>query len=153
MNKYQPHILVLPEDDANRELANGFDVETGGLGQFKVLRPAGGWRNVLELFKSVHIAELNRHAERLMVLLVDFDGSPSRLAQVKDVIPSPLNDRVFVLGVWTEPEDLHQGLRETGALLAKDCRDGTSRTWSHELLKHNSAEVDRLRQLVRPILF
>jgi hypothetical protein len=24
VNKYQPHILVLPEDDANRQLANGF---------------------------------------------------------------------------------------------------------------------------------
>ncbi len=23
-NKYQPHLLILPEDDANRELANGF---------------------------------------------------------------------------------------------------------------------------------
>ena len=24
VNKYQPHVLVLPEDDANRQLANGF---------------------------------------------------------------------------------------------------------------------------------
>jgi len=23
-NQYQPHILVLPEDDANRQIANGF---------------------------------------------------------------------------------------------------------------------------------
>lgn len=24
VNKYKPHVLVLPEDDANRQLANGF---------------------------------------------------------------------------------------------------------------------------------
>ena len=24
VNKYLPHVLVLPEDDANRQLANGF---------------------------------------------------------------------------------------------------------------------------------
>lgn len=24
MNKYRPHVLVLPEDDANRQIANGF---------------------------------------------------------------------------------------------------------------------------------
>jgi hypothetical protein len=23
-NKYKPHVVVLPEDDANRQLANGF---------------------------------------------------------------------------------------------------------------------------------
>ncbi len=153
MNKYQPHVLVLPEDDANRELANGFDVETGGLAQFKVLRPAGGWQKALELFKSAHVAEMERCADRHMVLLVDFDGVAGRYGQVKEVIPSHLKDRVFVLGVWTEPEDLHQGLRETGALLAEDCRDGTSKTWGHELLRHNAAEVERLRQFVHPILF
>jgi len=24
INKYEPHLLVLPEDDANRKIANGF---------------------------------------------------------------------------------------------------------------------------------
>jgi len=153
MNKYQPHVLVLPEDDANRQIANGFDLEIGGPGQLKVLRPAGGWHKVLELFSSVHIAEMERYANRTMVLLVDFDESASRLGQVKEVIPSHLNDRVFLLGVWTEPEELPQGLRETGELLAKDCRDGTSKAWGHELLKHNAVEVDRLRKVVNPILF
>jgi hypothetical protein len=27
VNKYQPHVLLLPEDDANTELANGFVLE------------------------------------------------------------------------------------------------------------------------------
>jgi hypothetical protein len=27
INKYKPHILVLPEDDANRQIANGFILE------------------------------------------------------------------------------------------------------------------------------
>jgi hypothetical protein len=153
MNKYAPHVLVLPEDDANRQIANGFGLEIGGLRQFQILGPAGGWHKVLELFRSVHIAEMERCASRTMVLLVDFDESSGRLGQLKEVIPSHLSDRVFVLGVWTEPEDLPQGLKETGESLATDCREGTSTTWDHELLKHNAAEVDRLRQIVRPFLF
>ncbi len=153
MNKYQPHVLVLPEDDANRQIANGFDFEIGGPTQFKVLRPAGGSRKVLDLFRSVHIAEMERYANRTMVLLVDFDESAGRLGRVKDMIPSHLDERVFVLGVWTEPEKLPQGLKETGELLAEDCRSGTSNTWDHDLLKHNAVAVDRLRKIVGPILF
>jgi len=65
-------------------------------------------------------------------------------------------DRVFILGAWTEPEDLKAdlGSYETiGLAMAKDCREETNRIWRHDLLRHNTSEIDRLRRLVRPILF
>lgn len=39
-----PHVLVLPEDDANRQLANGFLLDGFLSGrQMLVLEVAGGW--------------------------------------------------------------------------------------------------------------
>jgi hypothetical protein len=91
-----------------------------------------------------------------MVLLIDLDGRQGRLDQAKESIPDTLKDRVFVLGVWTEPEALKANLgsyEKIGLAMAEDCREDTTATWGHELLRHNSGEMERLRQKVRPILF
>jgi hypothetical protein len=37
--------------------------------------------------------------------------------------------------------------------MAQDCREETDKIWGHALLKHNAAELARLREQVRPILF
>ena len=62
VNKYQPHVLVLPEDDANRQLANGFHLQVAWTRQrqMQVLPVAGGWNEVLNLFKSEHVLEMDR---------------------------------------------------------------------------------------------
>ena len=67
-----------------------------------------------------------------------------------------MNDRVFILGVLSEPEALRQdlgSLETIGMNLAKDCREETDTTWSHHLLQHNAIELARLRQSVGEILF
>lgn len=157
-NDHLPHVLVLPEDDADRELANGFllGIDERSLRQIQVLRPARGWAKVLSLFESEHVKEMDHRPNRYMVLLLDFDGDEKRLSKAKAVIPDHLSDRVFVLGVWSEPEDLKPdlGTPETvGSKLADDCREETDAIWQHTLLRHNAGELDRLRQHVRPILF
>lgn len=161
VNKYLPYLFVLPEDDANRQLATGFHLNVDKIRQMQVLEVAGGWNEVLNLFTSVHITEMERDENRFMVLLIDFDDKPNRLDTVKNVIPNHLSERVFVLGALNNPETLRQALRQAdldsyeniGSALAVDCRDETDTTWGHALLRHNSAEVDRLRAHIRPILF
>lgn len=67
-----------------------------------------------------------------------------------------MNDRVFILGVLSEPEALRQdlgSLETIGMNLAKDCREETDTTWSHHLLQHNANELARLRQSLGEILF
>lgn len=44
MNRFKPHLLVLPEDDANRQIAVGFLLEPAlRLRSIQILPPARGW--------------------------------------------------------------------------------------------------------------
>jgi hypothetical protein len=90
VNKYKPHVLVLPEDDANRQLANGFDLNLSSR-QYGVEHEAGGWYRVCECFVSDHINPMRRNPERYMVLLIDFDDDLTRLDTVKSKIPADLS--------------------------------------------------------------
>ena len=158
VNKFQSHVFVLPEDDANRQIANGFILDPSLLNrQIQVLRAAGGWSRAVERFKSQCIDGMDRNFFTSVVLLIDFDGHEARLHQVKSEIPERLAERVFVLGALTKPEVLRQaGLgsyEEIGLAMAKGCREGTDTIWSHDLLRHNAPELQRLLQHVRPVLF
>ncbi|MGA2594459.1 MAG: hypothetical protein ABSH32_31560 [Bryobacteraceae bacterium] len=154
VNRNRPHAFVLPEDDANLQLATGFVLECPTR-QIQRLPVAGGWREVLTRFKSDHLAGMDKYPDRLMVLLIDFDRQDGRLGEAKAVIPEHLRERVFVLGAWDEPEDLTDdlGSYETiGRAMAEDCRNNTTITWGHDLLRHNADELARLCERIRPIL-
>lgn len=159
VNKNRPHVLVLPEDDANRQLATGFhlEIDLTRQRQMQVLPAASGWNDVLNRFTSEHVVNMARYPNRHMVLLIDFDGREDRLDSAMAALPQDISERVFVLGVWSEPEALRKsnlGSYETiGLALARDCREETDKTWAHPLLRHNAGELDRLRKRVRPILF
>ena len=74
-----------------------------------------------------------------------------------EFVPEHLRDRVFILGVWTEPEDLRTKLgrpyEKIGEDLAAACHENADGDWGHGLLQHNASELARLRERVRPILF
>jgi hypothetical protein len=66
INKYQPHIFVLPEDDANRQMAVGFILYPGvNSSAIQVLPPAKGWAKVVDQFKTDHISELHKYSQRI----------------------------------------------------------------------------------------
>jgi hypothetical protein len=158
VNRFQPHVLVLPEDDANSQLANGFWLFPSLLSRrMQVLPSAGGWHNVMESFVADHADQMRENTNRSIVLLIDFDEQEARLTEVKAKIPEELAERVFVIGVLSEPEALRRDLRRSyetiGSEMAKDCRDETNEVWGHALLRHNATELERLREHVRPILF
>jgi hypothetical protein len=159
VNKDLPHVLVLPEDDANSQMATGFQLQLdpARMRQMQVLPVAGGWIKALDHFNFDLIAGMDRYQDRFMVLLIDFDGREERLQDVMARIPEQLKEPVFVLGTLSEPEDLRRaGLgsyEKIGSALAQDCRDQTDTIWGHDLLRHNANELVRLNEHLRPILF
>jgi len=157
-NKYQPHIHVLAEDDANRQMANGFLLGPNLNNRaVKVLPLPGGWKKTVEEFTKEYAPEMRQLRHRMMVLLIDFDDNENRLSYVESHIPDDLKARVFVLGVLSEPENLRTDIKKTfeeiGEALAKDCSDNTNELWGHTLLKHNKGELDRMASSVKPFLF
>jgi hypothetical protein len=157
INKYTPHLLVLPEDDANRQLATGFVLGVQHERRIQVLVEAGGWSVVLERFQSEHISAMRKYHDRHMVLLLDFDERDNRPDQIRARIPDDLKERVFILGVQSEPEALKLAglgsLEDIGSRLATECREGKRKIWAHDLLKINVTELDRLQQIICGFLF
>jgi hypothetical protein len=85
--------MVLPEDDANSQLANGFVGEVEPLRQrrIQILNPAGGWMNVLQQFVNTQAPSMRRFPHRTMILVLDFDNQlEARRAKAKELIPEDL---------------------------------------------------------------
>lgn len=158
-NKYKPHVLLLPEDDADRQIANGFLVHAAvAQRSIRVLPPAGGWTVVRDSFPREHNAHMIRLPHRVMVLLIDFDGKGApRLEDVLSKVDPRIVDRVFALGAQGTPEQLRSNLgrdyESIGKELAEECVRGTNSLWTHPLLAHNSPERSRMLARVRPLLF
>jgi hypothetical protein len=125
-----------------------------------VLQVAGGWSSVLEKFKIEYIPHLKTYDDSHIVLLIDFDEEyESRSSNFAQEIPPEFRDRVFVIGVLDEPQDLTRALNfkktfeEIGDSLANDCHGNTTTMWHHPHLKHNETERVRLMKVVKSILF
>jgi len=126
VNKFEPHLLVLPEDDANRQLVNGFITSPNlNIRAIQVLPVAGGWEIAVRNFLNEEVQKLRTYNQRRFLLLIDFDGDSERRNEVSNQIPEDISERVFVLGVLTEPERLRVMLgmnyEKIGASLADEC--------------------------------
>ena len=160
VNRNRPHVLVIPEDEANSRIVNGFhlDLDPTAERQLQVLPEAGGWTHVLEVFESTYVPYLDRCAIGHLVLLIDFDKREDRLVSATARIPQRLRDRVFILGCRNEPKNLKGTrlgciLEDVGMRLAEDCRNETDIMWGCAELRHNAPELARMREVIRPILF
>ncbi len=158
VNKYKPHILVLPEDDANRQIANGF-VNNHNINELaiQILPNAGGWEKTVDQFTNNYVHRMRKFPDRMMVVLIDLDKGKSRLTDVQEDIPDDLKERVFVIGTRYKPEILKSFTRmsfeKIGETLAQDCANNTNNLWRHEELKHNETELERMRSQVKSFLF
>jgi hypothetical protein len=159
MNRYAPHVYVIPEDDCDRQLANGFILHDQVKAQrIQVMQPAGGWHEVLKKFEIEYIKRLLEDPLGHVVMLIDFDDAYAvRRQRFEEAIPDGLKDRVFVIGVSHNPEELRRALgksfEEIGKSLAHDCFGDTTILWHHDQLRHNDPDRQRLMAVVKPFLF
>jgi hypothetical protein len=156
VNKYKDHLLIVPEDDANKDLAVGFQKIVRQASAIHIESVAGGWSSVQERLKNL-VPSMQRFSCRRVLALVDYDEQEKRRDDVLRDVPQGLLNRVYVLGVWSEPELLQRALdhrsREViGEDLARECLGGTLALWQHPLLVHNTRELSRLRADVLPFL-
>jgi hypothetical protein len=157
VNRFKPHLYVIPEDDRDRQIANGFVQYSRVSAQAQVVEPAGGWARVLDTFKREYVPLLSGNRMAHVVLLIDFDGEyPERFKSFQDQIPLGMRDRVFVVGPRQTPEALKQvlsmGYEAVGRALAQECDSGAAQVWGHPDLEHNHAERLRLVEVVKPFL-
>lgn len=150
-NRHMPHIMILPEDDANASIATGFllEVPAANLRKIQILNEAGGWSAVIDRFCKNEAPAMRKFDQRAMILLLDFDNDPNRSAKIRQRIPPDLIDRVFLLGVHSEPEalkrDLGQNFEQLGSSMARDCQSDQPGIWQHPLLEHNLGEIARIK--------
>jgi hypothetical protein len=172
-NRQEPHLLMLWEDEKNRQFLNGFDkhpqLDGRRLNYGKIY---GGTWKVLEQFKKMEIKGLREYPKRHLLMVIDFDDElaatkglpPEKAERAKDrrkefeaAIPADLKERVFVIGCLWKPEKLTAALGKSpetiGRELADDCVAGTNNVWGHAMLQHNDEELARLRAKVNPFLF
>ena len=159
VNRERSHLIVLPEDDANRQIANGFLNHVGIVGRsIQLLKPAGGWTAVKDQFTRNHEKYLRTYEHAVCILIVDFDGEGiDRLQSVRSAIAKDIAPRVFILGAQTEPEGLKATLNSSFEKIcsqfAEDCVRDTQIAWRDEHLVHNAEELIRLRAVVKDFLF
>jgi hypothetical protein len=159
MNKFHPHVYVIPEDRADAQLANGFvNHHAVRSARMQVMPEAGGWRNVLKEFRDEYVGTLRAYPQAHVVMLIDFDGHfDQRRREFDEAIPVDLKMRVFVLGPKHTPQVLKGAIKEDfesiGRALANDCDANSTLLWGHEQLVHNDPDRLRLTQIVRPFLF
>ncbi|MCC7493641.1 MAG: hypothetical protein IT204_14900 [Fimbriimonadaceae bacterium] len=154
MNKYEAHLVVIPEDGKDADLVRGFLMAPGVHAERVDLRaPAGGWLKAVSLAHQAWLQSMRRHPERRLLLVIDCDGNPGRLAEVTEGIPDELRDRVFVMGPLDSPEILcretSQRTEGIGGSLAEACVANQPGLWQHPQLQHNAAELQRLADSVR----
>jgi hypothetical protein len=170
----KPHLIVLAEDDANRQLARAFLLEIRERmpdpRQIEVLQkrtrkpPKDGWKKTVdEKFFEDQVPVMRQYPHQRVLLLIDFDEKTDdhnrreyTSRQLSERKLEKLRDRVFILGVWSEPEQLKQNLGQSfekiGKSLAQACMNDDNELWQHELLEHNLAEIKRMKPSVNPLL-
>ena len=157
-NKFLDHFYILPEDGKNRQLANGYLLCLSSpldARQWQVLRAGNGWQRSVEWAQTELEPRLRQNPRAHLILLVDFDSNNTRRDWIMKRFSADLHDRIFVLGVWTEPEEL-QGLgglphpcEKIGTELGKEClHHANTHHWQNELLRHNQPELERFRQIM-----
>lgn len=164
INNFTPHLLVLSEDNAYRQIATGFISHFAVIHHnVRINKIAKGGLKVLKLFSRSYISGMRTYRHRHILLLFDCDESIENYnIKVQQVIPEDIKDRVFFLSSFNEVENIKDNLGRgkighSGKKLAESCYNATFNThgdaWQCPQLKHNQSELERLAHSVRPFLF
>lgn len=155
-DKYKNHIIIIIEDDKNRQIVNGFTQNLNIVNSRQIeTYVAGGWPNVKKMFIEVYEKRMTTTPYMYLVLVADFDNKEDRYDAIFRVVPDALKDRVMLVGARGEPEDItwSSKLETLGRELAEACFRNEEGRWGSEHLCHNLPERERVGNKMRSILF
>ena len=155
VNKFQPHLVVIMEDEPYRELINAVVNKTTHIDNRKIdIRPpSGGWTKVFAALDE-YDKRLTNQKHQHMLLLMDFDYDfTNRIDNFyRKIKNKPYESRVFLLGIDNkEFENLkqHLGLTNTEAIgtkLVENFPQSTPQIWNNQHLACNLPEIKRMRK-------
>lgn len=156
-NNYRPCVYVVPEDDANRQIVDGFCLDYRITGQIQVLPNAGGWSKVIKTIETEYFSILRKYPNVHVLGLIDCDNEPGRIQRLNKEFPTDVRDRIFLLGTLPNPEafksELHLTFEGLGEMLAEDCASGNEEIWKHKHLEHIQDEIARAKEKLRSVLW
>ena len=149
-NKFKWHIVVVPEDQATRQLGNGLsNAFPSIINRIKLLREAGGWPDAIA---TINDLKLDKYPKRRVLLIIDLDLDANRLGFIRSQPEiSKYNNRIFILGSFQAVEQLKtvcgdNDLENVGQKLGEDCN-----FWNHPLLTDCRADACRLKAEIETI--
>lgn len=158
VNEYRPHVYVIPEDDADRQFAAGFELDFRLVPRAMQIMPvAGGWEKVIAKILADYVPKVRSNPYTHIVGIIDCDNRPDRIAELLSRIPADVRDRIFLLGTRDDPQAFRNAVRlsfeKIGIRLADECFQQEFSLWRHDQLIHIGIEIDRAEATLRPILF
>ena len=158
VNKYKPHLFVVPEDKADKNFAVGFELDPRlAAGSFQIMPLAGGWLKVIGIIRDEYVSKLQKNKYSHVLGIIDCDGDHERIATELAKFPDDVVDRIFLLGAIQTPELFQQKVGDKseriGERMAEECFNETFDLWNHEDLVHVSDEIQRAKHVIRPIVF
>lgn len=94
MSEFRSHVYVLAEDDANRQILNGFLTNQAVCARcVKPVPISKGWSKLINQFESDYAPRLRKNTLGFAILLVDFDKQgPKRIGQIQARIDSTVRN-------------------------------------------------------------
>jgi len=149
VDKFKPHLFIVPEDDADRQIAVGFQMHLEAKGEMQIVDVARGWLKVVGVIKDEYVPLLKNNLNSHVLGIIDCDKDADRIAEQLENFPEDIRNRIFLLGVRSAK--MH--FAEIGEKLADECYKDELDLWNHEMLSYSSSEALRAKDVLRELVF
>jgi hypothetical protein len=157
VNRERPHVEILVEDDANRQILNGFSLHHAYGTQVHIPKVAGGWPKVRAEVAQTYVRRMRQNPHLHLILVVDFDERDGRYETIFSEVPDDLKARVMLIGAKDDPQALARAARKSrealGQELAEACFERIDGAWGSDHLAHNAEELRRVGETMRNLIF
>lgn len=168
INRQQKHVIFFGEDEATRNLAQGF-IEGENINELRcdVWHTFGtGWKSTTE---AMELVGMSRYPLTHLILVIDLDRQEKHHIEdlKQEIDQTSFSDRVYVIGGSKDVQALQRAFtaansigkisaQDTGREIANQCFKDEScveGVWCDPALEHNRTELERICRNLKDIIF